>query len=242
MIKSKTIACMLIGFLLFAAQASFAAEFGPNSHNITNPYMPLKVGDWRFSRGFGPNWAHKIFHIHAVGTETVSGATIDGQVFDNVKTLKANIAITDEEGSADHEFLTFSFAQDTEGNVWVMKMHSHMNDTSGYLGGPYFQSMFMPAEPAVGLPAAIKMPEDENNYCRIVRTGIGSLTTTYGTYENCIEVNCYDEDPLDIEVEYFCPRVGIVRQTSEDSPENYMDLKEQGRALDYRAVVIPMGN
>jgi hypothetical protein len=123
-----------------------------------------------------------------------------------------------------------------------MKVHSHMNDTTGYLGGPYFQSMFMPAEPAVGLPAAIKKPEDENNYCRIVQTGIGPLTTTYGTYENCIEVNCYDEDPLDIEVENFCPGVGIVRQTAKASPGDYTDLKEQGTALDYKTFVIPMGD
>jgi hypothetical protein len=171
----------------------------------------------------------------------VSGARIGEQIFNNVKCIKANVIITDDGGSIEHEFLTFSMAQDTDGNVWVLKIYSHMENVSALLGGPYFKSMFMPAIPAVGLPAGITTPEDDNNYCRIVEVGIPSVTTTFDTYENCIEVNCYDEDPDDIEIEYYCRRFGNVHQSNKNSPENVLDLKAYGTTAGKRAVVvIPM--
>jgi hypothetical protein len=94
----------------------------------------------------------------------------------------------------------------------------------------------------VGLPAGIKMPEDAQNYCRIVQVGISSLTTTFGTYEDCFKVNCYDEDPGDTEVEYYCRGFGTVRATTEASPSDFMDLKETGTSSLTRTVVIPLGD
>ena len=242
MIKSKAFLPVVLGAMLFVSQVAFAVEFGTNSAKITNPYLPLKIGDWQFQKGIGPNYNNRIVHIHAIGTETVSGAVIDGRIFNNVKTLKTNIIVTDEKGSDDHQFLTFSFAQDTKGNVWLMKIYSHMDGFSTLLGGENFKSMFMPAVPTVGLPAGIKMPENRENYCRIVQTGINSLTTTSGTYDNCIEANCYDDDPSDIDVEYYCFGVGIVRTTNEATPSDYLDLKIYGTASDDRVTVIPLGD
>lgn len=231
----------LIALLLLISTSANAVEFGPNSDNISNPYFPVKIGDWRFSQGVGANWNFRIFYIDVIGTETVSGAQIGEQVFNNVKCLKVNIAITDDGGSYEHEFFTFSMAQDTDGNVWVLKIYSHMANVTGLLGGPFFKSMFIPAVPAVGLPAGIKMPEDANNYCRIVEVGIHSVTTSFDTYENCIEVNCYDEDPGDIGVEYWCRGIGVVHQSNEDSPGNVLDLKAYGTTAAKRvAVVIPL--
>lgn len=240
--RSSLLFTVVLAVLLLISQSAIAVQFGPNSANITNPYMPFKVGTWSFSQGFGTNWINRIFYIHAIGTETVSGAKIGEQVFNNVKSLKAHIIITDDGGNYQHEFFTMSFAQDTDGNVWLLKVYSHLANITGILGGEYFKSMFMPAVPAVGLPAGIKMPEDAQNYCRIVQVGINSLTTTFGTYEDCFKVNCYDEDPADIEVEYYCQGVGGVRTTTEANPSDFMDLKEIGTSSLTRTVVIPLGD
>ena len=240
--RSKLIFSAVLAALLLISPSAGAVEFGPNSANITNPYLPLKVGVWSFSQGVGTNWNNRIFYTHAVGKETVSGAKIGEQVFNNVKSLKAHVIITDDGGNYQHEFFTMSFAQDTDGNVWLLKVYSHMANITGLLGGEYFKSMFMPAVPAVGLPAGIKMPEDAQNYCRIVQVGISSLTTTFGTYEDCFKVNCYDEDPGDTEVEYYCRGFGTVRATTEASPSDFMDLKETGTSSLTRTVVIPLGD
>ena len=235
---------LVVLFVLVAASAH-AVEFGPRSATITNPYFPARIGDWQFSLGVSNNQLNRlVLYLSAVGTEPVSGARINGQVFNNVDCLKVHLVETDDIGDTEHEMLTFYFAQDTDGNVWVMKIYSFMEDTAGLLGGPYFKSMFMPAVPAVGLPASIKMPEDDDNYCRIVEVGIPSLTTTFDTYTDCIKVNCYDEDPTDIDVDYYCRGVGIVRTfNEEDTPAVFMDLKNRGTAkLKKGAVVIPMGN
>ena len=231
----------IIFFILVFPQVAMAVEFGPNSDKITNPYTPFKVGSWMFMQGFGPNWANRIFYIHMIGKETVSGAKIGEQVFNKVKCCTSHVIITDDGGGIRHEFFTFSVAQDTDGNVWVLKVYSHMANVNILLGGEYFHSMFMPAVPAVGLPAGIKMPEDEQNYCRIVEIGIDSFTTMFGTFNDCIKVNCYDEDPDGTQVEYYCPDVGQVRTTPQANPTDFMDFKESGTSSLNRVIVIPLG-
>ena len=241
--KSLVVFSAFVAALSLISPSAGAVQFGPNSAKITNPYLPFDVGSWAFSKGVGSNWNRRIFYLHAIGTETVSGAMIGAQIFNNVKALKVNVVITDDDGQAnEHEFHTISFAQDTDGNVWVLKFYSHMEDITALLGGPYFQSMFMPAVPAVGLPAGINLPEDAYNYCQIVQVGISSLTTNFGTYQNCIKANCYHNDPADpddTEVEYYCYGVGIVRGYEEVNPGDVMDLKEYGESVK-RAVVIPL--
>ncbi len=235
----------LLALIVLVAASAHAVEFGPRSAIITNPYFPARIGDWQFILGVSNNQIHRqVLYLNAFGTESVSGAKINGQVFNNVNCLKVHLVETDDIGDNEHEMLTFNFAQDTDGNVWVMKIHSSMEDMAGLFGGPYFMSVFMPAVPAVGLRASIKMPEDDDNYCRIVEVGIPSLKTTFGTYTDCVKVNCYDEDPTDIDIDYYCRGVGIVRTFNEENtPFVFMDLKDRGTAkLKRGAVVIPMGN
>jgi len=241
--KSLVIFSAVVAALFLISPGAGAVQFGPDSAKITNPYLPFGIGSWSFSKGIGSNWNTRIFYIHAIDTETVSGAKIGAQVFNNVKALKVNIAETDDGGSNEHEFFTFSFAQDTDGNVWALKIYSHMEDITALLGGQYFQSMFMPAVPAVGLPAGITLPEDSYNYCRIVQVDIASFSTTFGTYENCIKANCYHDDPADpgdTEVDYYCYGVGIVRGYDEVNPGDVMDLKEYGTAAVKSVVIIPL--
>jgi len=57
---------------------------------------------------------------------------------------------------------------------------------------------------------------------------------------DCFKSKYHDEDPGDIEVEYYCRDVGIVRTAVELSPGDVMDLKESGTAEAKRIVVIPL--
>ncbi len=51
----------LVALLLLVSTSANAVEFGPNSANISNPYFPANIGDWRFSQGVGVNWNFRIF-------------------------------------------------------------------------------------------------------------------------------------------------------------------------------------
>jgi hypothetical protein len=203
------------------------AEFESNSAHITNPYAPpIKIGGWQLSQGVGPNWSSRIFYIHVVGVETVSGAQIGGLVYNDINCLKMNIIITDDGGSSQHEFLTFWMAQDTDGNVWVTKIFSNLNGMTALLGSEYFQSMFIPATPTIGAPAGIRIPESIYGPCEIVETNIASVTTEWGdTYTDCFKVYGYDESQQIAEIEYYCRGAGNVRSEDVDFPNDVLDLK-----------------
>jgi hypothetical protein len=220
---------IILGLMLFVLfpPSTGAVEFGPNSAQITNPYAPpVKLGAWQLRQGVGPNWSSRIFYLRGVGVEAVSGAKIGDQVFNDVQCLKVHIIITDDGGSSEHEFLNFSMAQDTEGNVWILKVTSNLNDMTALLGDEYIQSMFIPANPTVGAPAGIRMPESVYGPCTIVETGIASLTTAFGdTYSDCYKVHGYNEAHEVAEIEYYCRGAGIVRSLDMDYPGNVLDLK-----------------
>jgi len=233
--KKHLILSVIIATLLLVSSMAFAVEFGPNSAKITNQYNSAAVGDWRYMLGVGNNWAGRVTYFNVVGIEEVSGAQIGVQTFNNVKCLKVNMT----EISEDDDFITIWMAQDTEGNVWFLKIYRFFNDTE-YLLGTLFTSMFMPAIPDVGDPAGLILMEDSDTYCRVVETGI-SLNTNFGSYDSCIKSHCLYNSVLE-SVEYYCPDVGEVRTTAESTsnPSDVMDLKEYGTATVTRAVVIPM--
>jgi len=173
-----------------------------------------------------------------VGIEEVSGAQIGAETFNNVKCLKVNLIMTEQ--SEDDDFITIWMAQDTEGNVWFLKIYRFFNATE-YLLGDLFKSMFMPAVPDVGDPAGIILGEDgTTTYCRVVETGI-SVNTNFGSYHSCIKSHCLDDSVIN-SVESYCPDEGEVRTTAESTPnpQNVLDLKASGIATVTRAVVIPL--
>ena len=141
-------------------------------------------------------------------------------------------------------FLNIWAAQDTAGNVWFLKLYSQTEDVAFMLGTD-FKSMMMPAEPKVGDPMGIIVPETETNYCRCVAVNI-SLHTNFGSYDNCFESRCFHKSKS--EVAYYCPGIGMVRSSTLESPGNVKDLKVYGVATDATAatvkqvVVIPLGD
>jgi len=135
------------------------------------------------------------------------------------------------------EFVTFWMAQDTEGNVWILKIYIFFDDET-YLLGTVFNSMFMPAAPDAGDPASLIIPENASNYCRVVQTGI-SINSNSGNYTSCIKTDCLYNSSIE-SADYFCPDVGLVKYTEVEDPQGFMDLKESGTATVTKAVVIPL--
>lgn len=98
----------------------------------------------------------------------------------------------------------------------------------------------MPAAPAVGLPAAITIPETATDYCQVVEVDV-PLDTTFADYEDCIKVHCFHESPDKTEVNYYCPDYGLTRVSSVADPTGVLDQHAFGTAVQKHAVVIPLG-
>jgi hypothetical protein len=232
---------VMIASCFLLTVSAFAYEFGPDSDKITNPYINMQSGNWSFQQGVGSIWNGRVIYMMAVGKELVSGAKIGTQTYNNVKCQKIHFVMTDDGGDNENEFFIMSFAQDVEGNVWVMKIYAPAHDMTAFLGGDNWKSMLMPATPTVGNSAGLKMPEDNENYCEVAQVGIQSITTNFGTYSDCIKVECYDEDPNKTEVDYYCKNVGSVRSYDAIDPSNVADLKDFGNEkMNDKVVVIPL--
>lgn len=232
MTRKLIIISTVVVALLSVSSMVIAVEFGPNSANITNRYLPIKVGAWNLSIGAG-NWTGLFSYSHVVGTDVVSGVQIGAQTFNNVKCLKFNFINTEDDLIG-----TFWAAQDTQGNVWFLKAYDQTNGAS-FMLGTVFKSMVMPDVPHVGDPVGITFPETETDYCRCVAVNI-SLNTNFGSYDSCIKAHCFHE--LSTEVSYFCPDVGLVRDSTVENSGDVIDLKEYGIATLNRVVVIPLGD
>ena len=234
--QRHTILSVFIAISIFFPSISFAVDFGSSSAKITNQYYPLAVGDWKYMVG-GGNYTGRFTYINVVGVEEVSGAQIGAQTFNNIKCLKVNMIMTKQNDEDD--YITIWMAQDTEGNLWLLKIYIFPDDETILLG-TQFKSMFMPAVPTVGDSASITIPEDVNNYCKVVAENI-SVTTNFGSYTGCIQTRCYHDSPPE-EVEYYCPDIGQVRASTVSNPSDIIDLKEYGTAKETRAAVIPLIN
>jgi hypothetical protein len=176
-----------------------------------------------------------VSYSNVVGIEEVSGAQIGTQTFNNVKCLKVNMTMTSL--NDDDEFVSIWMAQDTDGNLWILKGYSHFENRTVMLGVD-IKSMFMPAVPKVGDPAGIIAPESPTiTYCQVDEDDI-PINTNFGSYAGCIKSICLFNSVVD-SVEYYCPDVGEVRTIGSESQE-IMDLKEYGTAAVTRAVVIPL--
>jgi hypothetical protein len=229
----------VLAALLSISTSAQAVEFGPNSANITNRYFSAQIDGWSYMLGVGSS-VGSVIYFNVVGIEEVSGVKIAAQTFNNVKCRKINSIwtnLTDED-----DFLTLWMAQDTQGNLWLLKVYDAFDDTTIVLGGTELKSMFMPAVPDVGDPAGIIMPETATNYCRVVEADI-SINTNFGSYNSCIKSHCVFD--LSIEsVEHYCPDVGMVRIINMDDgiPQDVLDLKDYGTVTNNRAEIIGTWN
>ena len=114
---------VLVALLMISTSAQ-AVEFDPNSANITNRYFPAEMGGWSYLLGVGSS-VGSVAYFNAVGIEEVSDVRVGAQNFNNVKCLKVNVIEAEENDSGD--FYNVWMAQDTLGNLWILKFYDVFN-------------------------------------------------------------------------------------------------------------------
>ncbi len=126
------------------------------------------------------------------------------------------------------------YAQDIDGNVWYMG-----EDVSNYENGELVDhegsfeagidgakpGIIMMSEPVLEMPYrqeySFNVAED---WGKVVAKGV-SVTTTYGSFQNCLKTADWNalEPDAPLEYKYYAPDVGMVKEEIEGSGE-YVDL------------------
>ena len=206
----KRISSLAILVVILALLNGLAfADFDSNSAKITNQYFPVQEGDWFKYVGYG-NMAGETETFEFLGTEFVN----------LVNCLKFEVKVVGDVATA-------WIAQDTDGNVWFLKIiisEGVFTLVSG-ISNPLFY-----AEPKVGDILSQIFPESAGTYSEVTEIGVDvNLSTSLGPYKNCIEITSY----FDYEVEdlsYFCSGIGLVKTIylQEGPPETGQELSEFG--------------
>lgn len=170
--------------------------FGSNSATISNNYMPLKVGDKHIYKSYG---YPIIFYGYDEATNQES--------IDQIKCLKIKEYSSFSSTAAAYYWL----AQDTSGNVWILKYHDvELNDLRNY--GRNYAKIFMPSTVNVG--SVLWDPEAIET---VVATGttVPKLSTGLGPFYNCIKSKLTWVDG-DIDYQYYAAGVGQVKAEFDD--------------------------
>ena len=176
-----------------------AAEFGPNSANISNPYLPAKIGIAYIYAGYGDK-IELYQYLDVVGIETVEG----------VKCVRANSI-----DNIDNDFASLWIAQDISGDVYILKFWDEENPTPIVIGKDN-AVLLMPATPKVG----DKIFADDETVLEIGIT-VPQLSTGLGPFTNCLKTQEEDGD-----IKYYAPGIGEVKKEYSGVPANGHELKE----------------
>jgi hypothetical protein len=190
--------------------------------NVTNIYFPLIVGAVLTYQSQTEDGLENIVVTVLSETKVIAGVnctvvrdivSIDGQVIEDT-----------------HDW----YAQDKDGNVWYMG-----EDVSNYENGALvdnegsFEAGIDGAKPGMIMMAnpIIEMPYRQEYYFnvaedwgKVIAKGV-SVTTTYGTFNNCLKTADWNalEPDAPIEYKYYAPNVGLVKEEVEFSDE-FVDL------------------
>jgi hypothetical protein len=189
-----------IGNWLVRANPSISPPvFGPNSATLTNKYVAMKVGNKLTYKTYG--YPFILYgYSGAVSKETI----------DQVTCLKIKEFTSDSSTAIDYYWL----AQDTSGNIWILKYHDvELNDLRYY--GRNYAKIVMPSVVNIGSvlwdPYAIEA---------VVATGITvpRLSTGLGPYYNCIKSKIinYVNTEGDLDYQYYAPDVGLIKAEFND--------------------------
>ncbi|MBA2326712.1 MAG: hypothetical protein H0V95_08735 [Actinobacteria bacterium] len=200
------------------------AQFGPASHSVDHPLLPLAPGTQRVFEGrssaTGSALPHRV-------TFTVTGLT---KVVDGVKS--AVVWDVDESDGRLAETELAMFAQDETGNVWNVGEYPEEYPGGVFRGAPstWFAGVgdaepgvHMLEQPEVGTPEYLQgwVPSIEFLDCaRIVESG-ASVCVPAGCFRDVLVI--HERSPLDpdggIQVKYHAPGRGIVQIGALDDPE-----------------------
>ena len=190
---------ILVITILMMVGLTHAADFGPNSANISNPYLPSQIGIAYIYAGYG-NKIELYQYLDVVGTETVDG----------VKCVRANSI-----DNIDNDFASLWIAQDTSGDVYILKFWDEENPAPIVIGKDN-AVLLMPADPKVG----DKISADDETVLEIGIT-VPQLSTGLGPFTNCLKTQEEDGD-----IKYYAPGVGEVKKEYLGVPANGYELKE----------------
>jgi len=213
--KKILIVALLILFIIITASSVGAVEFGSNSANIKNTYLPLKPGMAYLFYGYGSKIEPHAY-LDIAGTDIVDG----------VKCTVVNFC-----GLVDLvEFVASWVAQDISGNIYVLKEYDSENSTPTIVYGKDNALLVMPKDPKVN---DIIFGGDAT----VVETGVtvSQLNSGIGPFANCIKVMWSDG-----EISYFAPNIGEVKN-GYPGEVDYVELKEIFKTKK-NVVVIPLSD
>jgi hypothetical protein len=206
-----TVALLILSVAVISNLVS-AAEFGSNSANISNTYLPTKIGTATFYTGYG-NRSLQYEYTHIVGTDTVDG-------------VKCAIVISLRTESS--EFTESWVARDISGDIYFLKYWDGESSTPVVLGKDNAVRL-MPKNPQVG---DIIFGDKT-----IVEMGVTvpQLSTGLGPFTNCLKTVETDGD-----IVYYAPNIGMVKKEYTDGFSGW-ELKES-LITKSRVAVIPLSD
>ncbi len=182
----------------------------PDPTNFTNPYWPHELGKSYILESQTPEGLEKIEKVRIEETKVVMGiecAVIHDRVWIG--------GILVEETYDWH-------AQDIEGNVWYMGEDvnnynpdgTFLDHAGSWEGGvdDAQPGIIMPADPQVGMKYREEYLFDEaEDEAEVIAVG-ETLTTSFGTFENCVKtLNFTELDPEAREHKWYAPKIGVIK-------------------------------
>jgi hypothetical protein len=175
-------------------------NFGPNSAVITNSFCAVQKGDKVIRVHPEANGRRDYKYSDAAMVETVDG----------VSCLRIN-----EVDTFNAWFSSIWVAQDSDGNVYVLKYYGTENSDPQLLGR---QNAFLI------MPAVINVGDTISGDEQVVEIGVtvSPLSTGLGPYTGCIKTVQDDGDFV-----FYAPGVGAVKKTASNDPLRSYELKEK---------------
>ena len=172
--KILTVAFLILFVAVISSLVS-AAEFGSNSADISNPYLPRGIGNSQFFIGYGSR-SLQYEYTHIVGTDTVDG----------VKCVRV-ISLRTESS----EFTETWVARDISGDIYLLKYRDGESSTPVVLGKDN-AVLLLTKSPKVGdIIFGDKTIVDTGVFVTQLNTGLGPFT-------NCLKTLETDDDIVPI--------------------------------------------
>jgi hypothetical protein len=192
------------------------------SDKITNLYFPLNDGTIYSYQSQTEDGLETIIVTVLSETKIVAGV--------NCTTVRDVVSIDGKVIEDTYDW----YAQDNDGNVWYMG-----EDVSNYEGGVFvdkdgsFEVGIDGAKPGIIMmdKPVLEMPYRQEYYFneaedwgKVIAKNV-TVTTTFGTFSNCIKTADWNalEPDAPVEYKYYAPDIGMVKEETEGTSE-FVDL------------------
>jgi len=186
---------LIIGISETRAQG---AEFGAQSASLTNKYLTMSKGDKFVYAGYG-NYTGFFMYYEATATEIIDG----------VNCLKVIVVYEGQNPLAEYfEPRCYWFAQDVEGNVWVLQ-EADLRRLGVLYYGRKDAVLFLPKSPRPGQ----RIFDVGLSYVEVLETGVtlNKLDTGVGPLIDCLKMEYVADEGRDVDIIYLAPYLFFVR-------------------------------